>query len=100
VLPGVFMIEALTQAARAVLEKRGLARMVLGKELKTPLAVVDYFAARFLAVPLAETTRQQLAATFEQELGSADVLASATVLEEPLRVLLHLMLSRPEYQLG
>ena len=33
-------------------------------------------------------------------LGSADVLANATTLEEPLRVLLHLMLSRPEYQLG
>ncbi len=31
VLPGVFMIEALTQAARAVLEKRGLPRMVLGE---------------------------------------------------------------------
>ena len=31
VLPGVFMVEALTQAARAVLEKRGLPRMVLGE---------------------------------------------------------------------
>ncbi len=31
VLPGVFMVEALTQAARAVLEKRGLRRMVLGE---------------------------------------------------------------------
>lgn len=31
VLPGVFMVEALTQAARAVLEKRGLSRMVLGE---------------------------------------------------------------------
>ncbi len=31
VLPGVFMVEALTQAARAVLEKRGLDRMVLGE---------------------------------------------------------------------
>jgi 3-hydroxyacyl-[acyl-carrier-protein] dehydratase len=31
VLPGVFMIEALTQAARAVLEKRGMPRMVLGE---------------------------------------------------------------------
>jgi hypothetical protein len=53
-----------------------------------------------LSVPLSDATRQQLAASFEHELGSADVLASATVLEEPLRVLLHLMLSRPEYQLG
>ncbi|MSR42252.1 MAG: beta-hydroxyacyl-ACP dehydratase [Phycisphaerales bacterium] len=31
VLPGVFMVEALTQAARAVLEKRGMHRMVLGE---------------------------------------------------------------------
>ncbi len=31
VLPGVFMVEALTQAARAVLEKRGMRRMVLGE---------------------------------------------------------------------
>jgi len=31
VLPGVFMVEALTQAARAVLEKRGHPRMVLGE---------------------------------------------------------------------
>ena len=82
------------------LPRLDLARMVLRKELKTPKAVVDYFAARFLSVPLSDATRQQLAASFEHELGSADVLASGTVLEEPLRVLLHLMLSRPEYQLG
>jgi 3-hydroxyacyl-[acyl-carrier-protein] dehydratase len=31
VLPGVFMVEALTQAARAVMEKRGTPRMVLGE---------------------------------------------------------------------
>lgn len=31
VLPGVFMVEALTQAARAVLERRGMRRMVLGE---------------------------------------------------------------------
>ena len=82
------------------LPRLDLTPMVLRKELKTPLAVVDYFAARFLSVPLSDATRQQLAASFEHELGSADVLASGTVLEEPLRVLLHLMLSRPEYQLG
>ncbi len=82
------------------LARLDLARLVLNQELATPLAVVDYFAARFLAVPLAESTRQLLASTFEHELGSADVLASGSVLEEPLRILLHLMLSRPEYQLG
>lgn len=82
------------------LARLDLARLVLGQELATPLAVVDYFAQRFLSVPLAASTRTLLAETFERELGSADVLASGTVLEEPLRLLLHLMLSRPEYQLG
>lgn len=82
------------------LARLDLAHMVLTAELATPLAVVDYFAARFLSVPLADTTRHALAAAFERELGSADVLASASVLEDPLRVLLHLVLSRPEYQLG
>ncbi|MCB1747081.1 MAG: DUF1800 domain-containing protein [Gammaproteobacteria bacterium] len=82
------------------LARLDLAHMVLGQELATPLAVVDYFTARFFSVPLDDTTRHQLAAAFEQALGSADVLANATTLEEPLRVLLHLMLSRPEYQLG
>ncbi|MSR15079.1 MAG: DUF1800 domain-containing protein [Gammaproteobacteria bacterium] len=82
------------------LARLDLTKMILTKELTTPLAVVDYFVARFLSVPLNDTTRRQLAETFEHELGSADVLASATVLEDPLRVLLHLILSRPEYQLG
>ncbi|MGE0483964.1 MAG: DUF1800 family protein [Gammaproteobacteria bacterium] len=82
------------------LPRLDLARMVLGQELATPLAVVDYFTTRFFSVPLDDTTRQSLADAFEQALGSADVLANATALEEPLRVLLHLMLSRPEYQLG
>lgn len=31
VLPGVFMLEAMVQAARAVLAERGLARMMLGE---------------------------------------------------------------------
>ena len=82
------------------LPRLDLARMVLNAELASPRAVVDYFAARFLSVPLDETTRTALATAFESELGSADVLANATSLEEPLRVLLHLLLSRPEYQLG
>ncbi len=77
-----------------------LTTMVMRNELATPLAVVDYFAARFLSVPLDGTSRQRLADVFERELGSNDVLGSGTVMEEPLRVLLHLLLSRPEYQLG
>lgn len=77
-----------------------LTAMVLSAELATPRSVVEYFERRFLSVGLDEGTRSLLTAAFERELGTADVLAARTWMEEPLRVLLHLMLSRPEYQLG
>ena len=77
-----------------------LTRMVTANELATPAAVVDYFAARFLSVPLDGSTRQKLIDNFTSELGTSDVLAAASYMEDPLRVLLHMLLSRPEYQLG
>ena len=77
-----------------------LTSMVMSNELATPLDVVNYFSDRFLTVNLDDTTKILLAKAFETELGTSDVLASRSVLEEPLRILLHLVLSRPEYQLG
>jgi hypothetical protein len=77
-----------------------LTRMVTANELATPAAVVDYFTARFLSVPLDSVTRQKLIDTLTTELGTSDVLAAASYMEDPLRVLLHMLLSRPEYQLG
>ena len=77
-----------------------LTRMVTSNELATPAAVVDYFVNRFLSVPLDAATKARLAASFATELGTSDVLAAHSYLEDPLRVLLHLVLSRPEYQLG
>ena len=77
-----------------------LTRLVTANELATPAAVVDFFAARFLSVPLDATTRQKMIDAFTADLGTSDVLAAATYMEDPLRVLLHMLLSRPEYQLG
>ncbi len=77
-----------------------LTRMVTANELATPAAVVDYFTTRFLSVPLDGATRQKLIDNFTAELGTSDVLAAASYMEDPLRVLLHMLLSRPEYQLG
>jgi hypothetical protein len=36
----------------------------------------------------------------EGELGTASIAAADTYLEEPLRMLIHLIMSQPEYQLG
>ncbi len=77
-----------------------LASMVRRAELSTPREVVDYLAARFLSVPLDDRTAAGLAQLLSTELGTGDIESAATWLEEPLRILLHALLSLPEYQLG
>ena len=55
---------------------------------------------RFLRVPLAPDDRQRLIDFLGAELGTDRVEVAETYLEEPLRVLLHLIMSTPEYELG
>ncbi len=77
-----------------------LAGMVLKAGCRTPEEVVTYMEGRFLSVPLDGATRNKLAAFLERELGTRDLPAAASYAEDPLRLLLHVLLSRPEYQLG
>ncbi len=77
-----------------------LTSMVLEAGCDTPEAVVAYMEGRFLSVPLDTSTRRNLAAFLEKELGTRDMKATSTYAEDSLRLLLHLLLSRPEYQLG
>ena len=77
-----------------------LARMVAEANLTTPSAVVDYFERRFLSVALDAASRQKMADFLMRELGTSDIRAAKSFSEEALRQLLHVLLSRPEYQLG
>ena len=77
-----------------------LAGMVIGAGCRTPLDAVRYLERRFLAVPLDAASRADLARFLEQELGGADLPAAVSYAEDALRLTLHLLLSRPEYQLG
>lgn len=77
-----------------------LASMVLKAGCRTPEEVVTYMEGRFLSVPLDGATRNKLATFLERELGTRDLPAAASYAEDPLRLLLHVLLSRPEYQLG
>jgi hypothetical protein len=77
-----------------------LTGMVVGQGCKTTAQVVDYFAYRFLRVPLEPGTRRQLIEFLTAELGTDKVGEAASYMEDPLRTLLHLMMSTPEYQLG
>ena len=74
--------------------------MVKAQGLQNTTEVVDYFAKRFLSVPLDPQQRRVLIAFLDQELATSDVQAAQTWMEDPLRMLLHLMMSMPEYQLG
>jgi uncharacterized protein (DUF1800 family) len=77
-----------------------LTGMVERAKLTDTTQVVDYFLARLLRVPIDGKRRGELIAFLDRELGTTDIARADTYLEEPLRMLVHLILSMPEYQLG
>jgi hypothetical protein len=77
-----------------------LSRMVLDSRLKSTTDVVDYFIQRFMRVPPAPEKRQMLVQFLNKELGTKDVEVAKTYMEDSLRLLLHLIMSEPEYQLS
>ncbi len=77
-----------------------LAGMVKAQKLATTTQVVDYLLARFLRTAADSADRTRLIEFLNGELGTDKVSEAETYLEEPLRLLLHLIMSLPEYQLG
>ena len=79
-----------------------LSTMVLGgdKPAKTPAEAVEIFVSRMFIVPPAAEARARWAAFLEKEIGTTDLAQARSYMEESLRMLLHLILSSPEYQLG
>jgi hypothetical protein len=75
-------------------------QMVMNAKLNTTTEVVDYFLWRLLRTPLAADDRQALIDFLTKELGSERLEPAASYLEEPGRLLVHLIMSTPEYQLG
>src|SRR5205823_13328121 len=61
---------------------------------------VDYLIRRFMRVPPGDVARQKLVSFLNKELGTTDIAAAQTYLEQPLRLTLHLIMSQPEYQLN
>ena len=72
----------------------------MSAEVETPEEVIALFHGLFFEVSLEQEVLDQLVDFLEQEIGGSDLRSSDGFLEEPLRKLLHSMLSLPEYQLG
>jgi uncharacterized protein DUF1800 len=77
-----------------------LSQMVVAEKLKTTTEAVDYLIRRFMRVSPDDETRRKLVAFLDIELGTADIAAAQTYMEDSLRLALHLIMSQPEYQLG
>jgi hypothetical protein len=76
-----------------------LAAVVLGAGAKTAGDAVDHLLMRLLRVPVDAQVRRVLIELLERELGSSDLTIAATYLERPLRLVAHLIMSSPQYQL-
>lgn len=76
-----------------------LTKMVRDARLKNTAEVVDYFIHRFMRVPPGDDGRRMLVQFLDKELGTSDISAAQTYMEDSLRLVLHLVLSQPEYQL-
>ena len=77
-----------------------LARMVLAEHPKNTTQAVDYLIHRFMRVPPSDDARRMLVSFLDRELGTSDISVAQTYIEEPLRLVLHLIMSQPEYQLN
>lgn len=80
--------------------KIDLVAEVIAARLISPEQIVSYYQSKFFSVDLPASVQEALAKFLVDELGTNDISAAQSYLEEPLRKLLHQMLSRPEYQLG
>jgi uncharacterized protein (DUF1800 family) len=92
-------IERVKPIPRTVLQI-DLAQMVRAERLTTTTQVVDYLLARLMSVPIGQSERQMLVEFLDRELGTSDIARADSYLDDPLRELVHLIMSEPEYQLG
>ena len=76
-----------------------LRALVLASGAASTAEVVDLFAERFFNVPLDADDRAAWAAFLTEQLGTAQLDRARSYMEDGLRMLLHLMLSSPDYQL-
>jgi hypothetical protein len=76
-----------------------LSRMILDQHLANTTQVVDHLIHRFMRVPPGEEARRKLIAFLNNDLGATDIAIAQTYMEDSLRLVLHLIMSQPEYQL-
>jgi uncharacterized protein (DUF1800 family) len=76
-----------------------MTRMVLDSGATTTTEAVDHLLGRFLRMPVSSDLRDGLVTLLDDELGTTDLVRAETYLEDPLRMVTHIIMSTPEYQI-
>ena len=75
-------------------------KMILDSGAKNTSEAIDYLINRFLVVKLNEKKREMIISFLNNNLGTENIIQAETYLEDSLKMVLHLIMSQPEYQLG
>ena len=68
--------------------------------IETTTQAVDHLIGRLLRVPLTPPAREALIATLDEQLGTTQLREAETYMEHGLRLVAHLIMSSPQYQLA
>ena len=74
--------------------------MVRAAGCKTTQDAVDHLLLRFLTTPVSPELRKKIGELLASDLGTTDLKAADSYMEDALRNALHVILSLPDYQLG
>ena len=80
--------------------KLRLSDMLRQAKCKTTHEAVAYLIKRFVSVKVDASVQAQIADMLSQDLGTSDLAAADSYMEDALRNTLHVILSLPAYQLG
>lgn len=77
-----------------------LSDQVLAAGARSTAEAAEALATRFLRVPLSPSAQRALVDTLDAELGTTDLTEAETYMEHGLRLVAHLIMSSPQYQLA
>ena len=77
-----------------------MTQMIAEAGSTTTTEAVDYLLNRFVRIPVSSDTRTALIAVLSEELGTTEIDRAKSYMEDPLRIVSHLIMSTPEYQIN
>ena len=75
-------------------------KMIIDSGAHNTVEAVDYLINRFLTVKINNKKRIMIISFLEENLGTNNIIDAKSYLEDSIRMVVHLIMSQPEYQLG